>query len=331
MKALVTGAAGFIGSHLVERLLARGADVVGIDNLSTGSIQNLDEAVYSYGPQFMLLAGSVTAQLRRLKRQRFDALFHLAAHVGAKTVRADPFNLLADHALDILAVTRFAVRNQSSLVAISSSEVYGASMELPFKESQFVRVGPSSVSRWSYAVSKLQLEHVCLAAHKQYGLRCVVPRLFNVTGPRQRADTGMVLPTFARRALAGEPLVLHGDGSQRRCFSHVRDIASVIADLPDFDSANGCVINVGCADGRTMLSVARDVGEYVRRHYTGTTSEISFAAHDEQDATAEMPERLPDLTLLEKLTGLQVPSRWPELVAHVCDYWAAQMKIRKLA
>lgn len=327
MRVLITGCAGFVGSHLADKLVAQGADVVGVDDFSTGSLDNLRDAMKSTH-QFKLRDGSVVAHVGRMKREKFDVVFHLAAHVGAKTVRDDPYSLLADHAQDGLAVVRYAVRTDAVLIAMSSSEVYGAKKELPYGEEDFVVAGPPSVPRWTYGISKLWLEQLCLSAHRQYKLRCVVPRMFNVTGPRQRADTGMVLPTFARRTLSGLPIEIHGDGSQRRCFSHVTDIVTALAQLPERKRANGHVLNIGHGNTVSMGDVASAVGIYCWNTY-GVQTTFKNVPHSVVDATEQMPARAPDTRKLLELTGIIIPDRFDKVVADVCDYWAEKLGVAK--
>lgn len=324
MRVLITGAAGFIGSHLTDRLLMQGAEVVGVDNLSTGSLDNLTAAMRCR--EFKLREGSVVAHVGRMKREKFDVVYHLAAHVGAKTVRDDPYGLLADHAQDALAVVRYAVKVGAVLITPSSSEVYGAKVELPYSEEDFVVIGPPSVSRWSYGISKLWVEQLVLSACRQCHLRAIVPRLFNVTGPRQRADTGMVLPTFAWRALSGLPIEVHGGGSQLRCFSHVADIITVLMKLPERTHAYGHVLNIGHGNSVTVREVASAVAVYCWDTF-GTKTTFSDVPHSVVDATGKMLARVPDLRKLVKLTGVVVPNRWDELVRDVCDYWAAKLSV----
>lgn len=332
MRILCTGACGFISSHLIDTLIAQGHTVHGIDNLSTGSLDNVSEHLGpepSKSPRPLVMSiGDVATTLPRLEHEPFDVIYHLAAHVGAKTVKADPYSLLIDHVEDGVAIVRFALHRKAILIAMSSSEVYGAQPNLPYNEEDFCIIGPPSVPRWSYGISKLWLEQLCLAAHRQHDLRVVVPRMFNVSGPRQRADTGMVLPSFAHAALSGDPITIHGDGSQRRCFSHVKDIAHVLADLPHHPALFGRVVNIGTHDVITILRVAHDVNAYCLATY-GKGTKIERGAQAEDVATAQMNARKPDTGRLYASSRLSVPSNWPALVADVCDYWAGELGIAK--
>ena len=332
-RVLVDGCAGFLGSHLTDYLLSQGHEVTGVDDMSTGSRDNLRDAMVptrDHGGRFDFCAMPIVKALPRMQYAKFDVIFHLAAHVGARIVREDPYGLLLDHVEDAKAVVEYATKYDSILVAASTSEVYGAQPILPYKETDFCHVGPPTVPRWSYAISKLWMEQLCLAAHRQFGLRVVVPRMFNVSGPRQRADTGMVLPTFAKSVLSNENMEIHGDGSQRRCFAHVTDVVRMLAELADCPLAYGKVVNIGAVQTRNVLSIAEDVNEYCARNY-GKRGSVVSVPHSDVDATEAMPARAPDTSKLKRLTGMEVPSRWPDLVADVCDYWAGKLGVERKA
>ena len=331
MRVLISGSAGFVGSHLTDYLLSQGHEVTGVDNLSTGSRDNLRDAMVpnrDHGGRFDFCAMPIIQALPRLQWAKFDVIYHLAAHVGARIVREDPYGLLLDHVEDAKAVVEYATNHNAILVAASTSEVYGAQPTLPYKETDFCHVGPPTVPRWSYAISKLWMEQLCLAAHRQFGLRVVVPRMFNVSGPRQRADTGMVLPAFAKAVLSGENMIVHGDGSQRRCFSHVADVVRVLATLAETPEAYGEVVNVGTGASLSVMTIVECVNRYCVDTY-GKQSPVIRVPHSDVDATGQMPARAPDTTKLKALTGMEVPSRWPELVADVCDYWAGKLGVEK--
>jgi UDP-glucose 4-epimerase len=332
MRVLIDGSAGFLGSHLTDYLLAHGHEVLGVDNLSTGSKDNLRDALRTGLPHFEFLRMPIQYALNApLYGEKFDVIFHLAAHVGARIVREDPYGLLLDHVEDAKAVVEYATRTGAVLVAASTSEVYGAQPALPYQEMDFCHIGPPTVPRWSYAISKMWVEQLCLAAHRQFGLKVVVPRMFNVSGPRQRADTGMVLPTFAKNVLSGENMTVHGDGMQWRCFSHVADVVPILAALAECPQAIGEVVNVGISGlSLSVLSIAESVNEYCAATY-GKRGSVVCVPHSDVDATESMPARAPDTSKLKRLTGLEVPSRWNDLVADVCDYWAGKLGVERKA
>lgn len=253
---LVSGGAGFIGSHLTERLLARGDRVTVVDNLSTGRRENLSAATAQAGGRLRFIEADLSDALGALgKGERFDQIYHLAAAVGVRLVVEDPIRSIETNVDQTSAILRFAMSHAACegkpasgpapILIASSSEVYGKSTHSPFREDDDVVYGPTTVSRWSYAFSKAIDEFLALAYSSQRGLPAVVVRFFNTVGPRQVGDYGMVLPRFVRAALRGDPLEVHGDGSQSRCFCDVRDVVGALPLLLDRPAAYGKVFNVG--------------------------------------------------------------------------------------
>jgi UDP-glucose 4-epimerase len=244
---LVTGGAGFIGSHLTDLLLARGDDVTVVDNLSTGRRENLPAT----HERLRFIEADLSDALHALGRgERFDEIYHLAAAVGVSLVMADPIRSIETNVEQTAALLRFAVsRSQAGggvpVLLASSSEVYGKSSKSPFSEEDDAVYGPTTIGRWSYACSKAIDEYLGLAYANQHRLPVVVARFFNTVGPRQVGDYGMVLPRFVRAALLAEPLTVYGDGAQTRCFCDVRDVVEVLPRMLAAPACHGRVYNVG--------------------------------------------------------------------------------------
>ncbi|MBM4112105.1 MAG: NAD-dependent epimerase/dehydratase family protein [Phycisphaerae bacterium] len=256
--ALVTGGAGFIGSHLVEALLARGDRVTVIDDFSTGRRSNLDAASAKWGSRLRVIEGRVGAVLES-SLPRPDLVFHLAAAVGVRLVVERPIHTIENNVLETSALLRFAASHESPTLVASTSEVYGKGVRTPFREDDDVLYGPTSVTRWSYACSKAIDEYLALAYHREHGLPVVVVRLFNTVGPRQVGDYGMVLPSFVERALRGEPLEVHGDGQQTRCFCDVRDVVPGLVALVGNEACRGRIFNLGRDEPISIESLAQRV------------------------------------------------------------------------
>jgi len=225
--SLVTGGAGFIGSHLVEHLLARGDSVTVIDNLSTGRLENLDQAVAS--SRLRVITRDVSSALPSLDPRQFSEMYHLAAAVGVRLVIEEPIRTIETNVHETSAALRFAGEARVPLLLASTSEVYGKSTKTPFSEDDDVTYGPTTLSRWSYACSKAIDEYLALAYHATHHLPVTIVRFFNTVGPRQVGRYGMVLPRFVKAALRNEPLEVHGDGTQSRCFCDARDSVPALA------------------------------------------------------------------------------------------------------
>lgn len=325
-RVLVTGAAGFLGSHLVEHLIAQGHVVVGIDNYATGNAENLAGVIDRMD---RLINATVCDGLDELEADRFDTIYHMAGHVGVGHILEDPLRMLEDHVNDAQAVCEAALRSDAVLLVASSSEVYGDSPAIPYREDAVLHVGPSSEARSGYAVSKLCLEHFALAYHRQRSLKAIIARLFNVAGPRQRAEGGCVVPRLVTAALRDEPLIVHGDGKQRRCFSHVADVVIALSKLVDTAAAVGQVVNVGQSEPITIYQAATDVGWAVVNHDSHACFEINGVPFSDLDAAAgwaRMQMRIPDVTKLTALLGEQaIPNRWPDIVRETVAYWRERL------
>jgi len=299
LKILITGGAGFIGSHLAEALLNRGDEVAALDDLSTGAVANVQKL--RDNPAFSLRIGScldvpLVAELVDLA----DVTVHLAAAVGVRLIVERPVHTIETNVRATEVVLEAAARKNKKVLLASTSEVYGKSPKVPFQEDDDISLGPTNRSRWAYACSKALDEWLALAYSREKGLPVVITRFFNTVGPRQTGRYGMVLPTFVRQALAGEPITVYGDGTQARCFAHVGDVVRATLGLLDRPEAVGEVFNVGTGEEVTILELAERV-----RDAAGSDSEIRYIPYDEAYAEGfqDMPRRVPDVSKLEKLIG----------------------------
>ncbi len=299
MRLLVTGGAGFIGSHVCDELLARGHRVHALDDLSTGSAANLRHLREHEGLESTIGSAADAGLVAELVAG-CDAVFHLAAAVGVVLIVDSPVRTIETNVRCTEVVLAEADRARTPVLLASTSEVYGKGHALPFREDADVTLGPTTTGRWAYACSKAIDEFLAISYRKERGLPTVVARLFNTAGPRQSGRYGMVLPRFVRQALAGQPLTVYGDGSQRRCFAHVADVVPALADLLLTGCAWGEVVNVGSQEEVAMLDLARRVIEL-----TGSDSEIALIPYDEayQDGFEDMHRRVPDISKVERMIG----------------------------
>jgi UDP-glucose 4-epimerase len=319
-RVLVTGGAGFIGSHLARLLVARGDHVTVVDNLSTGRRINLpDEAC----PRLAFIRADLADALAGFgPADTFDQIYHLAAAVGVKLILADPIGAIDTNVHQTSALLRFAVTHgprgapAPTLIA-SSSEVYGKSASVPFAEDNDVVYGPTTMPRWSYAMSKALDEYLALAYHGTRDLPVVVARFFNTVGPGQVGDYGMVLPRFIGAALAGEPIEVYGDGEQTRCFCDVRDCTRALPELIESPGAAGTVFNVG-AD--TPLSM-NDLASAVIR-VTGSKSSLRHLRYTEAYGPGfeDLRHRKPDLTRLRRCIGFSPAIPLDQTIADVAAW-----------
>jgi UDP-glucose 4-epimerase len=300
-RVLITGGAGFIGSHLADSLLARGDRVTVVDNLSTGSAANLPEH-----PGLRFLDADVSEALETFHAEGagFDQIYHLAAAVGVQLVMDDPDGSIRTNILSTIDLLDFASASDpapATLIA-SSSEVYGKGSRSPFSEEDDVVYGPTTIARWSYGMSKALDEHLALTAHRSRALPVVVARFFNTVGPRQVGRYGMVLPRFVGAALAGRPIVVHGSGRQTRCFCDVRDVVEVLPRLLGEPSCHGRVFNVGSDREITISALAEAVVATL-----GSGSEIRTLPYEEAFPAGfeDLPRRRPDLTRIRAAVGFE--------------------------
>lgn len=294
-KCLVTGGAGFIGSHLVERLLERGDDVVIVDNLSTGTSENLAAIDHR---RVTFVHANVSHAVEQFTPGQFAEIYHLAAAVGVRLVIEQPIHTIETNVLETSALLRFAAAGRTPTLLASSSEVYGKGSKSPFSEEDDVVYGPTTLSRWSYACSKAIDEYLALAHHRQNGLPVVIVRFFNTVGPRQVGEYGMVLPRFVQAALDGLPLTVHGDGKQSRCFCDVRDVVRVLPSMMAEPQCAGRVFNLG-SDQSIQI---RELAELVCKTL-GSRAPINHIPYDMAFGAGfdDLRERRPDLTRLRSM------------------------------
>jgi UDP-glucose 4-epimerase len=296
MRALITGGAGFIGSHLAERLLAEEHSVWILDDLSTGAMQNIDPLVGS--ERFKYRLGSVTdVSLVSELADRVDVVFHLASAVGVKLIVEQPTRTIETNVRGTEVVLQAAAKKQKHVVLASTSEVYGKGVKVPFGEDDDLLLGSTTKSRWSYACSNALDEYLALAYAHERGLPVTIARLFNTVGPRQTGHYGMVLPTFVRQGLAGEDITVYGTGEQQRCFADVADVTEALLRLVASEEARGQVFNVG-SDSEISIN---QLATLVREH-TGSRSRIVHIPYEEayEKDFEDLGRRLPDLSKLER-------------------------------
>jgi UDP-glucose 4-epimerase len=301
LKILITGGAGFIGSHLAEACIARHDEVVVIDDLSTGSRENLRAVADS--PRLRFVAGSVhDTRLVDGLLETCDVVFHLAAAVGVKLIVESPVRTIETNVHGTEVVLNAANRQGKRVLITSTSEVYGLSDQIPFREDGNLVMGATTKGRWSYACSKALDEFLALAYHREKKLPVVIARLFNTVGPRQIGRYGMVVPTLVSQALAGEPLTVYGDGRQTRCFAYVGDVVEALLRLMDHPDAAGQVFNVGSHE---EVSITQLAGRVVA--LTGSSSPITYVPYSEAYAEGfeDMPRRVPDTSKAEALIGFR--------------------------
>jgi UDP-glucose 4-epimerase len=299
MRCLITGGAGFIGSHLSDLLLARGEEVHVLDDLSTGRIENVEHL--REHPAFTLTLGSVDdhAVVGRLIAEA-DTVVHLAAAVGVRLIVERPVHAIETNVHCTEVVLGHADEHRKPVLIASTSEVYGKSDALPFREDGDLRLGATTKARWAYACSKAVDEFLAMAYWHERELPITVVRLFNTVGPRQTGEYGMVVPRFVGQALAGEPLSLYGDGSQTRCFCHVADVVQALAGLIGEERAHGEVFNIGATEEISMLELAERV-----LALTGSGSAIELTPYDEAYGKGfeDMYRRVPDIAKVSALIG----------------------------
>jgi UDP-glucose 4-epimerase len=307
-RVLVTGGAGFIGSHLVDVLLSRGDRVCVIDNFSTGRRGNLP----TDHPRLEVVSAPLSEALRTLNSESgFDEVYHLAAAVGVRLVIDDPIGSIETNVSQtaaLLAFVKHQCPNAPVLIA-SSSEVYGKSERVPFREDDDVTYGPTTKARWSYAASKAIDEYLALAYAQQHALRTIVARFFNTVGPRQVGQYGMVLPRFVESAIKGEPLLVHGDGKQTRCFCDVRDVAVLLPRMMSNPACAGRVFNVGSDRSISIIELAQTV-----KRVLSSVSEIEMLPYEDAftQGFEDLRRREPDLSRLRSVVGFE-PTRTLEV------------------
>jgi UDP-glucose 4-epimerase len=322
MRILITGGAGFIGSHLAEALLERGHEVTVIDNLSTGPFENVQHLVNRYSAvngrsSFRFAIDSITNEgvLDRLASE-CDIIFHLAAAVGVKLILENPVHTIETNVMGTEAVLKAALRYRAKVIITSTSEVYGKGNSVPFREDDDVVLGPTCRSRWAYAASKMVDEFLALAYHREKGLPVIVVRLFNTVGPRQTGRYGMVIPRFVSQALRNEPITVYGDGTQSRCFCDVSDVVLALIGLAEHPEAVGKVYNIGSSEEVCIRDLAAQA-----KQVTDSTSDIALIPYTEAYAPnfEDMHRRVPDTGRIESLLGWRPRFSLAQILVRVRD------------
>ena len=317
MRALITGGAGFIGSHLSEALVARGDHVLVLDNLSTGSIDNIAHLKGRPGFEYFIDSVDNEPLLAELI-DRSDVVFHFAAAVGVKLIVEQPVHTIETNVHGTEVVLKHANKKKKLVVIASTSEVYGKSNDVPFREDSDLVMGPTPKHRWAYACSKAIDEFLALAYWKERKLPVIIVRFFNTVGPRQTGQYGMVIPVFVRQALAGEPITVFGDGTQSRSFTHVTDVIGALMKLIGEPKAVGQVINIGNTEEIAIAKLAERV-----RDLAGSASPIKFVPYDQayESGFEDMPRRVPDLNRVRALVGYEPRYTLDDILMHVIDYF----------
>jgi UDP-glucose 4-epimerase len=316
VRALITGGAGFIGSHLSDALLAQGHEVLVLDNLSTGSIDNIAHLKGRRGFEYFIDSVENEPLLAELI-DRSDVVFHFAAAVGVKLIVEQPVHTIETNVHGTEVVLKHANKKKKLVVIASTSEVYGKSEDIPFREDSDLVLGPTPKHRWAYACSKAIDEFLALAYWKERKLPVIIVRFFNTVGPRQTGRYGMVIPNFVRQALAGEPITVFGDGTQSRSFTHVADVVAALLKLVAEPRAVGQVFNIGNTQEITINDLAARV-----RTLSGSQSPIKRVPYDEayESGFEDMPRRVPDLTKLRTLVGYTPQHDVDDILAQVIEY-----------
>ncbi|MCH8118720.1 MAG: SDR family NAD(P)-dependent oxidoreductase [Planctomycetes bacterium] len=315
MKAFITGGAGFIGSHLAERLLKEGNKVLVIDNLSTGSLKNIESFKEHSGFEFV--EGDIrNAELMEPLVGQSEVIFHLAAAVGVKLIVEDPVHTIETNIGGTEIVLDIANKFGKKILIASSSEVYGKNKAVPFCEDDDIVLGSTSVSRWSYACSKAIDEFLGLAFYQQYGLSVVIGRFFNTIGPRQTGQYGMVVPRFVQRALRNEPVLIYGTGKQTRCFCYVADLVEAIISLMNCKQAEGRVYNIGSNEEIAIEDLADKIIEM-----TGSKSKKQFVSYEVAYGRPieDMMRRVPNVERIKKTIGWEPKTILTEMLQTIID------------
>jgi UDP-glucose 4-epimerase len=316
MNALITGGAGFIGSHLAEGLLKRGDNVYAIDNLSTGNYGNIKHLLEN--ERFTFVQGSILDkyQTERIVR-KVDVIYHFAAAVGVKYIMDNPLASIQCNIHGTESVLELASKWRCKVLIASTSEVYGKNGSFPYKEDGDFLMGATTTTRWSYACTKALDEFLALAYHKEQEVPIVIARFFNVCGPKQTGQYGMVIPRFVKNALSASPLEVYGDGSQSRCFAYVGDVIEAVITLIDTEEAIGQIFNIGCNCEIKIKDLAQKVIDL-----TGSASEIKYIPYKDVygEAFEDMMRRVPDISKIRKFIGWEPKVGLDELLLKVMEY-----------
>ena len=317
MKNLITGGAGFIGSHLAEELLKQGHEVYVIDDLSTGSIDNIEHLKNT--PNFNYIVDTIMKEhIVAELVDKCDRVFHLAAAVGVKLIVESPVRTIETNIKGTEIVLHAANKKKKKVIIASTSEVYGKGNNIPFKETYDMVLGSTKNGRWSYACSKAIDEFLALAYFKEKKLPVTVIRFFNTVGPRQTGQYGMVIPTFVKQALMEHPITVYGDGNQSRSFTYVGDVVKGVTELADHPGAAGDIFNIGHGDEISIKKLAELV-----KSMTKSNSEIVFIPYDEayEEGFEDMPRRSPDISKINTLIGYKPTLGIREILERVIEYF----------
>ncbi len=320
MKVLITGGAGFIGSHLAEKHLERGDEVYIIDDLSTGSMENIEHI--KKNPGFHYALDTVTNhQLMAELVDLCDATYHLAAAVGVRLIVESPVRTIETNIRGTEVVLAQAAKKRKRVLITSTSEVYGKRETIPFREDDDLVMGATNKGRWSYACSKAIDEFLAIAYWKEKKVPTVIARLFNTVGPRQTGRYGMVIPNFVKQAIGNEDITVYGDGSQSRCFTHVNDVVGALMKLIEHPDAVGEVYNIGGDYEVTILQLAERI-----KALSGSNSRISFLPYEKayEEGFEDMMRRVPDISKIRDLIGYQPTFGLDEILKSVIDYHRAK-------
>jgi UDP-glucose 4-epimerase len=312
----VTGGAGFIGSHLVDRLLAEGHRVTALDDLSTGRRENLSFA--EQNPDFRIVYDTILSEetVNELVREA-DTVFHLAAAVGVKYIIENPLHSMRVNVRGTENVLEAADRHGKSVVLFSTSEIYGKSPDVPFREDADRLLGPTTVHRWSYSTAKAVDEILGLAYHKERDLPVIIVRCFNTCGPRQRGRYGMVIPTFVEQAIRHQPITVYGNGTQTRCFGSVFDVVDAVVALLDCHEAAGEIFNVGGNEEVSIIELARRI-----RELTESRSELVLVPYAQayEPGFEDMMRRVPDLRKIHEFVGYEPRRALDDILLSVIEH-----------
>lgn len=323
MKVLITGGAGFIGSYLAERLLERGNYVTIIDDLSTGSIDNIRQL--KGADKFEYYVDSITNEALMAELvDSADVIYHLAAAVGVKLIVESPTRTMETNIRGTEIILGLAAKKKKRVFITSTSEVYGKREIIPFRENDDLVLGPPDKGRWSYACSKLIDEFLAIAYWKERKVPTIVARMFNVVGPRQTGRYGMVVPSLIKQALNGDDLTIYGDGTQCRCFTHVFDAVEAIISLAEHPRANGEVYNIGSTQEISVLDLARKVKEL-----TGSSSKLVFIPYSQayEEGFEDMMRRVPDLSKIHHLINYRPTMNLDEILLDIIRHHSRPTEI----